>query len=542
MGVLVPGEQVAQERLAQPEVIGPGQPIGLGEELVESIVGGDAPRGVLACSLQLHAGGLVLQLVPFPLVVLLQEVPVADPADLGRESEIARQQMSVPPKETIPVVFIGQHAAPPAAQVVEAIVLDAPEVEQARRGTANPEKIVAAVGERGPVAEPAVAEVVEADVPIGPLGLVADAQQLIAVPIGQHLGAEHAVVLDPRTANVERRVLQVGSQKGPIEYRKLAQVEQVVPSGGQSPMFNQRFAGYRIDQRCAAPRIEQRPLIVFHVRIGRLNAIAGTPHAAGGDERVSRRKPIPAGLLENLALDPQHPFIVGHGREHLRVEHDADAIIHVVIHPLGIGHPLPFPEDDVALHVDLQGDLVAERPLSGEIRLLDAAGPEHEPIGGNVDHGDLDRTYPRTGQPFHDQVDALVHHTHPLVGLRVAAPLKLDRDATAGVDGDPAPSRRRETGGRRGGELGVLGRADLAVAVGQGIGQQTACRLSRFLRSENCTVLPRKTEAVSRRLQAVLCRRRVAPKSSEHRDDRKCYHRQSRRTAGGGARQKRRTP
>ena len=44
VGMFVPGEGVAEERLPQPEVVGPRQPIGVREEVVDAVVGRDAPR------------------------------------------------------------------------------------------------------------------------------------------------------------------------------------------------------------------------------------------------------------------------------------------------------------------------------------------------------------------------------------------------------------------------------------------------------------------------------------------------------------------
>ena len=89
------------------------------------------------------------------------------------------------------------------------------------------------VQERGAVAEAALAEVVEAEVPVGAGGRMVDAQQLVHVPVGQDLRAEHAVVLVLDAAEVVRRVVQVGGHDRPVEDGQVVEVEHVVPRRGQ---------------------------------------------------------------------------------------------------------------------------------------------------------------------------------------------------------------------------------------------------------------------------------------------------------------------
>ena len=126
---------------------------------------------------QFHARGLVLQFVPLALVVFLDEVPVADPAQFGAELEIVGQHFAVLPEEAIAVGRFGRDGRAVLAEVVGALVLDAPEIDQAGHVAGDAEHVFAVVGERAAVAEAALAQVVEADVEIGALRLVADAQQ-----------------------------------------------------------------------------------------------------------------------------------------------------------------------------------------------------------------------------------------------------------------------------------------------------------------------------------------------------------------------------
>ena len=70
--VLEPGEVVAEQRLAEPVVVEPRQPLRLREEVVDPAVGFDRDRLVVVRALEPDAGELVLVVVPFVLVVLLR--------------------------------------------------------------------------------------------------------------------------------------------------------------------------------------------------------------------------------------------------------------------------------------------------------------------------------------------------------------------------------------------------------------------------------------------------------------------------------------
>ena len=62
--VFVPGERIVQQRLAQPKMIAARQPLGLGEEIVQSHVGRKAQRTVFPGAFQFQAGALVFQRRP----------------------------------------------------------------------------------------------------------------------------------------------------------------------------------------------------------------------------------------------------------------------------------------------------------------------------------------------------------------------------------------------------------------------------------------------------------------------------------------------
>ena len=160
---------------------------------------------VLGDAFQLHARGLVLQFVPLALVVFLEEVAVADPADFGGELEIVGEQLAVLPEEAIAVGGFrrdGRMRPWPRLSMPWSWMPQ----KSARPATwpGMPNMPGAVVGERAAVAEAALAQVVEADVEIGALRLVADAQQLVAVPVGQELRAEDVVLLQSRRGGCSR--------------------------------------------------------------------------------------------------------------------------------------------------------------------------------------------------------------------------------------------------------------------------------------------------------------------------------------------------
>ena len=106
---------------------------------------------------------------------------------------------------------------------------------------------------------------------------------------------------------------------------------------------------------------------------------------------------------------------------------------------------LALAEDDVALHVELhRHPLVLDRP-SGKVRLLHARGPDHQPIGRNVQRAGL------AAESVDDDVHPGIDDRDPLVAVRTGLkPLELDGHVAAGKDANPPPTgtRRRAAGGR----------------------------------------------------------------------------------------------
>src|SRR5690606_19466646 len=97
-------------------------------------------------------------------------------------------------EEAEAVVLLRRDVATAEAEVIVAVILDRPEVEDAGRWADEAEDFVAVPLVIGAVAKAAVAEIVGADVPFGPLGGVFHAEEFVGVPVDHRLSAEDVVV------------------------------------------------------------------------------------------------------------------------------------------------------------------------------------------------------------------------------------------------------------------------------------------------------------------------------------------------------------
>ena len=283
--------------------------------------------------------------------------------------------------------------------------------------------------------EAAIAQVVQPDVEIGVLGRVADAQQLVAAPVGQNLHAVDAVIPKLRAANVIGRVVQIGRQHGPIKDRHRTEVQKIVRRRGLTLVLDGRQVRGRIEHRLAGQRIDHSLFDVLEIHFVGLQAIGRLAHPAGGDERVLGKEPVRAGLLKYVGVQPQQSLIFRRRREQIGFEHRAHLVRHVVIHPLGLDHPLALAENDVPFHVQFQRDSFV-LPHFGQIGHLVAGDPNHQPIGGNVDRPHLAEAG-NTADGVDNHVHARVDYSDPLVAGRIGKPLDLHGHVAAGIDANP---------------------------------------------------------------------------------------------------------
>ena len=96
-----------------------------------------------------------------------------------------------------------------------------------------PQEIVALVFNGRSKPEPSIAQIVGAQDQIRALGWVLDIEQLVDVPIGQHLPTEHVVVAECESFEIVRRFPQIGRHHRPVEYWEPADVQEVVVAGRQ---------------------------------------------------------------------------------------------------------------------------------------------------------------------------------------------------------------------------------------------------------------------------------------------------------------------
>ena len=448
--VLVPGEGIVQQRLPHPEVVGPRQPVRIGEELVEAIVGRNAPRAVAEQLFQFAAGGFVLQRLPFGLVVFFEEVPVADPAGLQAQLEVVGEHLAVLPEEPLAVRLFRHkvHAALP--EVVEPLILNSIIVGQPRHLTGKAEQIGTIVREGAAVAEAALVQKVQLDVEIRSHGLVADAQQLVAAPMRQHLRAVDVVLLEPRAADIVRRVGQVGADDRPVEDRHRLDEQEIVRRGGQLFVVDRLQVRLRIDHRLAGDRIEHWRLEILKIDVARLKPIAGIAHPARSEEGVLGEKTVLGGLLHYVGVQPQQARVVGRLREHVGVQHRADVVRHVVVQPVGIDDSLALAELDVPLRVELQRRAIVLLGFTAQPELVVAGRPNHQTIGRDVDRAEVAQPFDR--HPFDDHVDARFDHGDRFVAGRVGLTpsAELHRHVAAGRHANtPGSGRRHSHGGPR---------------------------------------------------------------------------------------------
>ena len=141
VAMLVPGHAVAQDRLAKPVVIEPRQPVRLGVEVVEPHLAIHAPRGVVADLVQFQVGRGVFELVPLLLEILLLEVVIADQSQLAGHAEVVGQVPAIARDHApAPGALLGQQVAAIQTQVVVAVVVNSPGVEQAESVPGNAEQ------------------------------------------------------------------------------------------------------------------------------------------------------------------------------------------------------------------------------------------------------------------------------------------------------------------------------------------------------------------------------------------------------------------
>ena len=288
--MFVPSEIVFEQRLAEPIVIKPRQPLGLREEVVDAAVGFERERLIVEQPLEPHAGELVRVVVPFAFVVLLEERAIAHPADFGLRGPILQQSvgkfLAMVPEGAAAESFLGNDVAAVGAEIVVAAVVDRPQIGSAAGGTGDAEETIAIVFCARAKAEAALAQVVEVEVPTHAVRRMVVAEQLEHIELGEHLEAEHRVVANAEVVEVIGRPLEVGRKGRPVEDGDAVNVQEVAFALQQVLVRELRLACLRIDNWLAGGRIDHRQLRIGERDVASRKIVARLFQAAGGDEAV----------------------------------------------------------------------------------------------------------------------------------------------------------------------------------------------------------------------------------------------------------------
>src|SRR6478736_6603812 len=102
------------------------------------------------------------------------------------------------------------------AQVIVAVIVDVPGIDEAMVSPRPIEKSLAVVIELRAAAEAAIAQIIEAYDPIGSLRFFANAEDFVGIQIQQELIAEYLVVPVTEAIDIQRRALQIGREKWPV--------------------------------------------------------------------------------------------------------------------------------------------------------------------------------------------------------------------------------------------------------------------------------------------------------------------------------------
>ena len=287
--------------------------------------------------------------------------------------------------------------------------------------------------------EASFAEVIGGQRPLRAFRRLADAQQLVQVPIGHDLEAERVVVLDPQAIQVVIRLDQVRRHHGPIQDGHAAQEQEIVAAGRQVLVVHRRLAGFRIDDELAGQRVAARRLHILKRDLAGLQPVAGHADAAGGDSPVGGAEVILIQLLEDFGFQPDQSLVTRRRRQDLGVQHDSTLLPHVVVHPFGVDDPVALAKDDVAFQVEFQRRLFGLQFLAGrlaaEIQRIQAGGPDDDPVGLDVDLA--------VRQTRH-VLDSGDHHVDPrrdrgdrLAAVRAGEHFALHPHVAARADDDP---------------------------------------------------------------------------------------------------------
>ena len=412
-------------------MIEPRPPLALRKERIDADARQQPQLPVVDRPPQIAPSPLLVAFLPFRLVIFFEEVEVADPAHgaaglpaaeeaVGRATEILAVPPERPAAEGVARIARVDEVAAVEAEVVDAMIDHKPGVGNAVGWRLEPKKFRPVVEQRGAEAGAAEAQVVDIEIPIDARRWPPHTEHLKHVPTRKDLRAEDLVVLHLRVVDVERRLLGIGRQHRPPEHGHATERDRVAAAADELLVGHRRLTRDRIDHRLSKwPR--HRHLLVGKLQFPGAKFPGGHAEPARREARSLGHKSTPVDLADHVGPQPHKPRIVVDRREHGGSGDHAARSRHVVKHAHRLDHPLPLAEDDIALHVEFQRRVGRLRRRAIQVGLGLAAGPNHEPVGGDVERaGRIDA--------IDDEIHARRDHGDPLV--------------TAGGTGKPANIQR----------------------------------------------------------------------------------------------------
>src|SRR5262249_25455719 len=143
----------------------------------------------------------------------------------------------------------------------DAGVVDEPRFVETDRSARDVEQVVAVVADLGPGREPALAVVIEIDIPLRALRWIADAEKLIGIELRIELETKDLILLELQARDVEISALQVAREDRPVKDRDVLDVNGIVAGCQPLLVLDERLAGPRIDFGRAGDGIDVRGLL-----------------------------------------------------------------------------------------------------------------------------------------------------------------------------------------------------------------------------------------------------------------------------------------
>ena len=239
------------------------------------------------------------------------------------------------------------------AEIVDPVIDHEPGIGDPVGRGAEPEKLRPVVEQRGAEARAAEAEVVDVKIPVDTRRRPPHTEHLKHVPAGEDLCTEDLVILHLSVIDVESWLLGIGCQHRPPQHGDSPERDRVAAAGDELLMGHGRLTCDRIDHRLTK-RTRHRYLLIGELEFAgaklprRYTKPARREASSLGDESTA------VDLADHISTQSYESGIVIDRRQQRSSSDHATRPRHVVKHAHCLDYSLPLPEDDIALHVELQ--------------------------------------------------------------------------------------------------------------------------------------------------------------------------------------------